>query len=306
MAGERQDTPGAPPDGTNVLLRQLLELCDRVPPDVGGARGTIASFVRLARAAAVHTERQVLERPWLSVVVAGAQEVRTAVGRVFARAGQALLLPARTSLERRLWSDRAVRGWQAIELEILAEAVVHGPLVESVFGRDGALREPVVLHAGRPALAQLIRLCDSLLEPDTHPRMVGHQLEGVLLALALENDAPAVDGDRARSDLVLAVRQLVRADPAGDVGPLAPRLGLSPAALRRRLARHGTSLRRLVRDERMGIASLLLRDGRLNVSEVAIRCGYDSPAKFSRQFRRAFGVLPSRYRAGVRADRSQD
>ncbi|HET6439835.1 MAG TPA: helix-turn-helix transcriptional regulator, partial [Anaeromyxobacter sp.] len=67
---------------------------------------------------------------------------------------------------------------------------------------------------------------------------------------------------------------------------------------RRRLAQRRTGLRRLLQQERMLVARTLLGDGRLTVTEVALRCGYGSPAKFSRAFKQAVGVVPSHYRPG--------
>jgi AraC-like DNA-binding protein len=139
-----------------------------------------------------------------------------------------------------------------------------------------------------------------VLEPSTHPLLLVHQLQGVILALSLESssDRAALYRARAHLDVTLAIRQLVGANPDRPWGlpGIARRLGLSQATLRRRLARRGTGLRRLVQEERMRVGRALLGDGRLNVTEVALRCGYGSPAKFSRQFKQSFGVVPSQYR----------
>jgi AraC-like DNA-binding protein len=243
-------------------------------------------------------ERLLLERPWVSLVLSGVQEVRTDREPIRARAGEALLLPPLTVLERAVCPGPGSRGWRAIELEVTGAALARGPLMEGLFARSTSPGHPVLLDASRSALSELLRLCATVVEATAHPRLLEHQLEGVLLALALDHDGPASDCARARFDLPLALRRLVRAEPAGDLslGALARRLGLSTATLRRRLSSHRTSARRVVCDERMAIARLLLGDGRLTVNEVAVRCGYDAPAKFSRQFRRAFGVLPSSLR----------
>jgi transcriptional regulator GlxA family with amidase domain len=46
---------------------------------------------------------------------------------------------------------------------------------------------------------------------------------------------------------------------------------------------------------RMHLATSLLRDGRLSVSEVAGRVGYASAAAFSKAFKRRFGAAPMFY-----------
>jgi len=44
----------------------------------------------------------------------------------------------------------------------------------------------------------------------------------------------------------------------------------------------------------------LLRDTPLNMTEIALECGYESPAAFSRAFRRATNQSPSAFRATAR------
>jgi AraC-like DNA-binding protein len=288
-----------------ALLRRLLELGYAVgararAPD-GRERLTagLASFFRLASAWATSTEARSLESPWLSLVLAGCMEVRGEDHRARAEAGELLVLPARRALEVTLWPP-ASGVFHALEIELLAEALARRPPVGFAF--EPAAGVPQLLRPGRGALAALIGFCESVLEPTTHPRVLEHQLEGVLLVLALETrgDPAAVERERAQLDLTLAIRQLVHATPDStwSLHGVARRLGLSPATLRRRLAERGTGLRRLVQEERMLVGRTLLGDGRLNVGEVATRCGYGSPAKFSRQFKQTFGVVPSHYRRG--------
>lgn len=53
-----------------------------------------------------------------------------------------------------------------------------------------------------------------------------------------------------------------------------------------------------VRRRRMSEAAVLLRSGRYSVIEVALCCGYESPASFTRSFEAVFGVTPGRVRNG--------
>jgi AraC-like DNA-binding protein len=43
-------------------------------------------------------------------------------------------------------------------------------------------------------------------------------------------------------------------------------------------------------------ARRLLREGRYNVTEVALRVGYTNPSKFAAAFKAQFGVSPSQVR----------
>jgi AraC family transcriptional regulator len=56
-----------------------------------------------------------------------------------------------------------------------------------------------------------------------------------------------------------------------------------------------TPLKRLTR-LRMDEAKRCLQNGRLSISEIAIRCGYENPAHFASAFKRVEGVAPTAYR----------
>ena len=47
---------------------------------------------------------------------------------------------------------------------------------------------------------------------------------------------------------------------------------------------------------RISQAALLLNDNKLNISEIALQCGFTDSNYFSRQFKRITGLTPSEYR----------
>jgi AraC-like DNA-binding protein len=136
-----------------------------------------------------------------------------------------------------------------------------------------------------------------------------HRLEDLLLSLSVQHVSArrrhttgAADvRPIAGGDLVLATRLLIRSHPEAiwPAGEVSRRLAVSGATLRRRLAAAGFTLRTIRTDERMALAAALLTAPGARVSDVALRCGYQSPSKFAAQFRRWFGVAP-RARAGRR------
>ncbi|MGC9451627.1 MAG: helix-turn-helix domain-containing protein [Oceanipulchritudo sp.] len=82
-----------------------------------------------------------------------------------------------------------------------------------------------------------------------------------------------------------------------DVPQIARHAGMSVATLTRRFRSHmrlspGEFLAQL----RISRACKLLADSPLNVLEIAIDCGYESPSAFSRAFRRQMKMSPSAYR----------
>jgi len=82
-----------------------------------------------------------------------------------------------------------------------------------------------------------------------------------------------------------------------DVPAVARHAGMSVATLNRRFREHmrlspGEFLAQL----RISRACRLLRESPLNVMEIALDCGYESPSAFSRAFRRQMKMSPSAYR----------
>ncbi len=86
-------------------------------------------------------------------------------------------------------------------------------------------------------------------------------------------------------------------EPPLSIAGLAARLGLSPRSLERLFRLHlETTPRAYYRELRLAHARGLLLETGLPVAEVALRAGFDSPAAFSRSFRRRYGLAPGRLR----------
>lgn len=82
---------------------------------------------------------------------------------------------------------------------------------------------------------------------------------------------------------------------------LAREAGMSIATLERRFREHlKLSPSAFLAQLRISLACELLRDTPLNMTEIALECGYDSPAAFSRAFRRDMDQSPSGFRARSR------
>ena len=86
-------------------------------------------------------------------------------------------------------------------------------------------------------------------------------------------------------------------DPALSVELLSELCGLSEVYFRRIfLHKIGLSPKEYIIKGRMQRAAELLRAGELEVSEIATLCGYAEPCHFSREFKRYYGVSPSKYK----------
>jgi AraC-like DNA-binding protein len=74
-------------------------------------------------------------------------------------------------------------------------------------------------------------------------------------------------------------------------------LRLTPAQLRKRLYRAGTSYKKLVLETRMELGKHYLLDTSLSIQEIAYLLDYGSPPPFSRAFKKYLGHSPEDYRS---------
>ncbi len=78
------------------------------------------------------------------------------------------------------------------------------------------------------------------------------------------------------------------------LGELSHRLSCQPRTLDRRFrSRLGAPPGTVYRHLRLSAARKLSEDSALSVAEIAVRCGYDSPAALTRAMRRQYGTTPS-------------
>lgn len=66
---------------------------------------------------------------------------------------------------------------------------------------------------------------------------------------------------------------------------------------------YGTSIYNYLKTYRMQVARKLLKEGKLNVTEVAIQIGYLNPSKFSTTFKNEYGMTPKEFQINVQMDR---
>lgn len=105
----------------------------------------------------------------------------------------------------------------------------------------------------------------------------------------------------ALGDPVLArALALIHGDPGADwtVAGMARSAGTSRSVLAERFETVlGTAPMRYLRDWRLYLASVALREGHLPITTIATNAGYQTVAAFSRAFSRAYGKPPAKWRA---------
>ncbi len=83
---------------------------------------------------------------------------------------------------------------------------------------------------------------------------------------------------------------------------LSRRFLINPSTLKESFkAVYGQSLAAHIREHRMELASGLLRDTGMSIAEIAERVGYENQSKFSAEFKKHTGKLPSEYRRFLEA-----
>ncbi|PVD10261.1 helix-turn-helix domain-containing protein [Streptomyces sp. CS147] len=164
----------------------------------------------------------------------------------------------------------------------------------------GALISQVLLHLVDQAEAY---------GPADGPRLhrVLLDLTAGLLAEGLDQE-PALSPEARSRNLVLAVRSFIGGnlhDPRLTPAAVAAAHHISTRHLHRLFQQEGTTVAALIRNRRLERARRELADPGLAdtpVHAIAARCGFGSPAHFSRVFRAAHGMSPSDYRyVGIRA-----
>ena len=117
-----------------------------------------------------------------------------------------------------------------------------------------------------------------------------------LVCLATEGDtagAPAAHRDAVEADIRRYIRQHAH-ESALDVVVVAKALGWSDRYVQQILQAAGTTVRDLIRHERLQLARVrLAHAGNSSISQIARACGFSSHSTFATAFRKEFGVTPS-------------
>jgi len=155
--------------------------------------------------------------------------------------------------------------------------------------------EPRIVNA-------LERLVTALADP-VEQKLLAPITIDELLFLLLRTDAAATIragvGRPADAERILDTMQFIRAHYAEklSVERLAKHAGMSPSHFAHRFrAVARVSPMRYLRGVRLDRGRSLIAEGVTRVAEAALEVGFESPAHFTREFKRRFGVAPSRAR----------
>jgi len=174
----------------------------------------------------------------------------------------------------------------------------HAPAVEGLIAQHLPHRASLQLLAGQ---MRTLSAWPHDLEPDEASH-VADLLVGTLQAVLQGTGDESLIATKHRCFLRRRVQQIIDqqyADPALCPASVAQQMGISVRTLHSRLARDGTSFGAELMARRLQRAHAMLRGGphgTATVIEISARCGFSSPAHFSRRFRARYGVPPGAVR----------
>lgn len=160
---------------------------------------------------------------------------------------------------------------------------------------------PVFLLERDHALTSALeRLVDALDDPLDRQLLAPLAIDEILFRLLRSDAAAAMRagvGQAGDAERMLAAMRFIRMHHADklSVERLAKQVAMSPSHFAHRFrAVARVSPMRYLREVRLERARALLREPGARVSDVALEVGFESPAHFTREFRRRFGTPPSR------------
>jgi PAS domain S-box-containing protein len=193
-----------------------------------------------------------------------------------------------------LASEDQVIGRRAEELFPAELAAVYREQDEDVLVKGGEFTDRLELITNRDGSLGWYLASKFLIKDENG------EIEG-LVSISRDLDTPSV-GDLKMAGLRLVVEWVhEHLDEEVHVDDLARIAEMKPAHLERRVKRvFKLSVGQFVRKVRIDLAARLLRDTKLGIAEIALRCGYSEQSSLTRQFKSAVGCPPGEFRRRLR------
>lgn len=189
-------------------------------------------------------------------------------------------------------------------VNMLALAVPYAALGVDAAAIDGLIARHLPRRASLQLLAAQMQTLSTWphdIEPDESSR-ISDLLVGTLQAVLQDTTDESTSARMRRSFLRRRVQQIIvqqYADPALRPAAVAHQIGVSVRTLHARLAQDGTSFGAELMAHRLQRAHAMLcgtRQSMTTIMEISARCGFSSPAHFSRRFRERYGMPPGALR----------
>jgi AraC-like DNA-binding protein len=245
-----------------------------------------------ARFPALHFNRSVL-----FFIQNGCKCVQTPdQGEIIGKAGDLMIFPhgAMVTMENRPRMNGAYRATGLGLDQVLVDEVFQAQTSGQMTRRVQVVRAPENLPGNAPdkgpdRILGLLRA--TLNDPGLPPEIYAHRLREPLIWLRARG---VILPTQITQDIVGQLRTLLERDLSHPwrADEVAARLALSPATLRRRLARAGHSFSKLLMNARLEHGLSRLQSSQDQISQIALDCGFKTPSHFSDAFRNRFAIRP--------------
>ena len=241
-------------------------------------------------------------RPLLCVVLQGAKEVFAGDNNVLCSAGQVIVVSHHLPVVSRIVSASNADPYVAIILPLETGSLRR--YFELARPPESANGAALSTYAAAPAILDALRrllelgeepneapIIAPLIQDEIHARLLLSPIGGVLARLMRYDDKAAQ---------IAKATNLIRANISQSIkiSDLADAAGMSKSAFHvhfRTITRMSPLM--YAKDLRLIQAQIEVRDGRRAIGNIAHDVGYESPAQFSRDYGRKFGLSPRQDRA---------
>lgn len=217
-------------------------------------------------------------------------------GEIIGKAGDLMIFPhgAMVTMENRPRMNSEYRATglgldQALVDEVFG-ASTSGKMTRRVQVIRAPENAPKFSPTNGPA-TMLGLLRATLNDPGLPPEIYAHRLREPLIWLRARG---VILPTQITQDIVGQLRTLLERDLSHPwrADEVAAHLALSPATLRRRLARAGHSFSKLLMNARLEHGLMRLQSSQDQISQIALDCGFKTPSHFSDAFRKRFAIRP--------------
>ena len=273
----------------NEILRRIESLQSARDPN-GKAR--VGALGLISCGNAVHIRHVPFYEPCAILVLSGCKTVYSRGGGLACPAGSLLAVPGGVALDLRNEPDATTRKYRALILPFGNELFARMCRAHGIASARPASRPEILKFDCDRVLREAVL---HYLDAAADDKLVAHRLMEILLILAGREPRLAAYALGATS-WAQRVRTIVAADlgRAWDLSLVCGKLATSQSTLRRNLKKEKTGFRELIQEQRLTSALMQLLQTSLPVSRIALDCGYQSVSRFSSNFRKRFGVTPSR------------
>ena len=226
------------------------------------------------------------------------------------KAGQLLLIPANTDIRIENAPDAQQQEYLALCVSFSTktiDAFLHN-YADQISWKDHnaqTLSAKPLSDELLKAITQRVELC---LNGETGNTVINDLRQQELLAICADHHWLATLLQSKQSSTKQQVAGIIAMDLSHEwrLADICQKLAISESTLRRQLHTEGSSFRDILEETRLLSALCLLQETPIAITTLAAKVGYQSPSRFSANFKRRFGLSPSELKLSRQPERLTD